>query len=169
MGERKQRPGSQKPGRIGPEVLGASLALPTPRMAYEIVSKSETPITCIGPPQEGPRPTGGARVHQPRGHPRAVVPTTGRHPPTNMPRQGHQGVTFYKSSTDTKGSGPDQVPRQGTDKVKVRPQDDRFPVVLGSRSWLRVGPGEECTDVTAHPQGAPAWMPHHLPHSPGGT
>ena len=114
LGERKQRPGSQKPGRIGPEVLGASLALPTPRMAYEIVSKSETPITCIGPPQEGPRPTGGVRVHQPRGHPRAVVLTTGRHPPTNMPRQGHQGVTFYKSSTDTKGSGPDQVPRRGT-------------------------------------------------------
>lgn len=66
-GERKQRPGSQKPGRIGPEVLGASLALATPRAAYEIVSKSETPITCIGPPREGPAPTGGVRVHEPRG------------------------------------------------------------------------------------------------------
>lgn len=63
VGVRKQGPGSQKPRRIGPEALGASLALPTPRAAYEIVSKSEIPITCAGPPQEGPAPTDGMTVH----------------------------------------------------------------------------------------------------------
>lgn len=62
-GVRKQRPGSQKPRRIGPEALEVSLALPTPREAYEMVSKSEIPITCAGPPREGPTPTDGVTVH----------------------------------------------------------------------------------------------------------
>ena len=88
---------------------------------------------------------GGAHAHRrydgplDLGSPEGSCPTQRMPPPPpNMPRQGSQGVIFYKSSTDTKDSGPDQAPWGWTDKLKVWTQDDRFPTILGSCPRQRV-------------------------------
>lgn len=61
-----------------------------------------------------------------------------RTPPPQYAQTGAPGGHFLQKLTDTKGSGPDQAPRGWTDKLKVWPQDDRFPTILGSCPRQRV-------------------------------